>query len=142
MVERIIPQRELRNSIGEVLREAEAGTEFTITVRGRPVAKLGARNDAERRRVNVPADALRAKLADTPVDAEFATVTTRGGTESRSVFPSHRRRHVEVGDEVGPQCGDQLASVVPLHPSHRDAVNWWHDKSYASHPPESQVDEP
>lgn len=40
MVERIIPQRELRNSIGEATREAEAGTEFTITVRGRPVAKL------------------------------------------------------------------------------------------------------
>lgn len=36
-----IPQKELRNNVGEVLRRAEAGEEFTITVAGRPVARLG-----------------------------------------------------------------------------------------------------
>jgi len=36
-----IPQKELRNSVGEVLRRAEAGEEFTVTVAGRPVARLG-----------------------------------------------------------------------------------------------------
>jgi prevent-host-death family protein len=36
-----IPQRELRNRIAEVLREAEAGERFTVTVSGRPVAELG-----------------------------------------------------------------------------------------------------
>jgi prevent-host-death family protein len=36
-----IPQKELRNNIGEVLRRAEAGEEFTVTVAGRPVARLG-----------------------------------------------------------------------------------------------------
>ncbi len=36
-----IPQKELRNNVGEVLRRAEAGEEFTITVSGRPVADLG-----------------------------------------------------------------------------------------------------
>ena len=36
-----IPQKDLRNKIGEILRRAEAGEEFTITVSGRPVAKLG-----------------------------------------------------------------------------------------------------
>jgi prevent-host-death family protein len=36
-----IPQKELRNNIGEVLRRAEAGEEFTITVAGRPAAQLG-----------------------------------------------------------------------------------------------------
>jgi prevent-host-death family protein len=36
-----IPQKELRNQIGEVLRRAEAGEELTITVAGRPVAQLG-----------------------------------------------------------------------------------------------------
>jgi prevent-host-death family protein len=36
-----IPQKELRNNVGEVLRRAEAGETFTITVAGRPVAELG-----------------------------------------------------------------------------------------------------
>lgn len=38
---RTIPQRELRNKSGEVLREAESGEQFVITVNGRPVATLG-----------------------------------------------------------------------------------------------------
>jgi prevent-host-death family protein len=36
-----IPQKELRNQVGEILRRAEAGEEITITVSGRPVAQLG-----------------------------------------------------------------------------------------------------
>jgi prevent-host-death family protein len=36
-----VPQKELRNNVGEVLRRAEAGEEITITVAGRPVAQLG-----------------------------------------------------------------------------------------------------
>jgi prevent-host-death family protein len=36
-----IPQKELRNNIADVLRRAEAGELFTITVAGRPVAELG-----------------------------------------------------------------------------------------------------
>jgi prevent-host-death family protein len=36
-----IPQKELRNNVAEVLRRAEAGEEFTVTVSGRPVARLG-----------------------------------------------------------------------------------------------------
>ena len=36
-----IPQKELRNNVGAVLRRAEAGEEITITVAGRPVAQLG-----------------------------------------------------------------------------------------------------
>jgi len=36
-----IPQKELRNSVGEVLRRAEAGERFTITVAGRLAAELG-----------------------------------------------------------------------------------------------------
>jgi prevent-host-death family protein len=36
-----IPQKELRNDIGQILRRAEAGERFTITVSGRPVAELG-----------------------------------------------------------------------------------------------------
>ena len=36
-----IPQKELRNNVGEVLRRAQAGEELIITVAGRPVAQLG-----------------------------------------------------------------------------------------------------
>ncbi|PZS12730.1 MAG: hypothetical protein DLM64_04515 [Solirubrobacterales bacterium] len=36
-----IPQKELRNNVGDVLRRAETGEDFTITVSGRPVAQLG-----------------------------------------------------------------------------------------------------
>lgn len=36
-----VPQKELRNNVGEVLRRAEAGEDLTITVSGRPVAHLG-----------------------------------------------------------------------------------------------------
>lgn len=70
MTGRTIPQRELRNHIAAILREAEAGAEFTITVRGRPVARLGPAEEA--RRVEVPLTTLRTKLMQTPVDADFA----------------------------------------------------------------------
>lgn len=36
-----VPQKELRNNVGEILRRAEAGEQITITVSGRPVAQLG-----------------------------------------------------------------------------------------------------
>ncbi len=48
-----IPQRELRNNVSDVLRRAESGERFTITVAGRPVAQLGP--SAERRWVSGPA---------------------------------------------------------------------------------------
>ncbi|HWM91565.1 MAG TPA: type II toxin-antitoxin system prevent-host-death family antitoxin [Thermoanaerobaculia bacterium] len=37
---RKIPQRELRNQSGEILRETEKGESFLITVEGRPIALL------------------------------------------------------------------------------------------------------
>jgi prevent-host-death family protein len=73
MDSRTIPQRELRNNIAEVLRDAESGTEFTITVRGRPVARLGPATQFHERRLDVDRDTFRAILADTPVDDAFAT---------------------------------------------------------------------
>jgi prevent-host-death family protein len=36
-----VPQKELRNNVGEILRRAERGEEITITVQGREVARLG-----------------------------------------------------------------------------------------------------
>lgn len=66
---RQIPQRELRNNIGAVLREVEAGSSIRVTVRGRPVAEL------------VPVSAKNAYLSpseverilkEAPLDARFA----------------------------------------------------------------------
>ncbi len=42
-----IPQKQLRNQVGDVLRRVEAGETFTVTVAGRPVAEL---RPAHRRR--------------------------------------------------------------------------------------------
>ncbi len=36
-----IPQKTLRNQVGEILRRAEDGERFTVTVAGRPAAQLG-----------------------------------------------------------------------------------------------------
>jgi prevent-host-death family protein len=58
-----IPQRELRNDISRVLRAAEDGAVYTITVDGRPVAELG----PHRPRHWVPAATVEALLA-TPTD--------------------------------------------------------------------------
>jgi prevent-host-death family protein len=62
-----IPQKELRNNVADVLRRAEAGEEFTITVAGRPVAHLG---PAQRRRWVSGADL--ARVWETPAPATLA----------------------------------------------------------------------
>jgi prevent-host-death family protein len=59
-----IPQKKLRNEIGEILRRAEAGEKFTITVSGRPVAQLG---PIERDRTWVDGSVLE-ELGKLPVD--------------------------------------------------------------------------
>jgi prevent-host-death family protein len=48
-----IPQKQLRNQVGDVLRRVEAGETFTVTVAGRPVAEL--RPARRRRWVSGPA---------------------------------------------------------------------------------------
>jgi prevent-host-death family protein len=62
-----IPQRELRNDISSVLRRAENGESFTITVNGRPVAELGPLRHSETERASL--DEI---LARTPVDERWA----------------------------------------------------------------------
>jgi prevent-host-death family protein len=72
MADRTIPQRELRNNISEVLRAAEAGETFTVTVRGRPVARLGPPGEAGQPRTDVDRETLRRILA-APLDDSFAS---------------------------------------------------------------------
>jgi prevent-host-death family protein len=64
---RTIPQRELRNHSGEILRQAETGEQFTITVEGRPVAVLG----PIQRRQWVPREEVLRILRTQPPDPGF-----------------------------------------------------------------------
>ena len=63
MGDRTIPQRELRNNIGAVLRAAEAGETFTVTVRGRPVARVVPPGHAGQPRIDVDRETIQRILA-------------------------------------------------------------------------------
>ena len=78
-----IPQKELRNNIGAVLRRAEAGEEITITVSGRPVAQLG----PARRRQWVPAAELGELWSTVPDLTLEADLESLGG-ELQDPWPS------------------------------------------------------
>jgi prevent-host-death family protein len=71
MGDRLIPQRELRNNIAAVLRAAEAGETFTVTVRGRPVARVVPPGDPGSPRVDVDRATVAGILA-LPVDDALA----------------------------------------------------------------------
>ena len=71
MPDRTIPQRELRNNISTVLRAAEAGETFTVTVRGRPVARVVPPGDPGRPRTDVDRETIR-RILDLPVDGKLA----------------------------------------------------------------------
>ncbi len=76
-----IPQRELRNNVSEILRRAEEGERFTITVAGRPVAELGPA--AQAKRGGSAADLWRV-LQENPVDPEWAEDLKRMREEDRA----------------------------------------------------------
>ena len=82
----IIPQRELRNDISSVLRRAENGESFTITVNGRPVAELGPLRQSDSKRASL--DAI---LARTPVDGRWAAdLQTMRDEEHAAAHPANR----------------------------------------------------
>jgi prevent-host-death family protein len=60
-----IPVRELRNSVSDILRRAESGEEFIVTVQGRAVARLAG---IDPRPASIPAEALLAALRRIPLD--------------------------------------------------------------------------
>lgn len=71
MGDRTIPQRELRNNVAAILRAAEAGETFTVTVRGRAVARVVPPGEPGLPRVDVDRQTL-LRILDVPVDADFA----------------------------------------------------------------------
>jgi prevent-host-death family protein len=71
MADRTIPQRELRNNISAVLRAVEAGETFTVTVRGRAVARVVPSGEAGMPRTDVDRATLRRILAE-PLDDGLA----------------------------------------------------------------------
>lgn len=73
-----IPHRELRNNSGAVLRQAEAGERFLITVDGRPVAELG----PPRKRQWVPPAAIN-EILRSPTDPEFIDDLAAFGAANR-----------------------------------------------------------
>jgi prevent-host-death family protein len=75
-----IPQGKLRNDIAGVLRRAEQGERFTVTVAGRPVAELGPLPGA---RALAAPERLAAILAETPPDPGFADDLRRMRQEDR-----------------------------------------------------------
>ncbi|MFA5785577.1 MAG: type II toxin-antitoxin system prevent-host-death family antitoxin [Actinomycetota bacterium] len=67
--EREIPERELRNHIGEVLREVAAGKHLRVTIRGRAVADLVPVRLERRFATRAEVERI---LRETPLDAKFA----------------------------------------------------------------------
>ena len=76
-----IPQRELRNNVSDVLRRAEQGERFTITVAGRPVAELG---PPPRASGGASFSDLWRILVENPVDPEWAEDLKRMREEDRA----------------------------------------------------------
>ncbi len=77
----VIPQGKLRNDIAAVLRRAEQGERFTVTVAGRPVAELGPLSGA--RSLAAP-ERLAAILAEVAPDSGFAADLRRMREEDRA----------------------------------------------------------
>lgn len=76
-----IPQRELRNNVSDILRRAEQGERFTVTVAGRPVAELGP--PASERRGTTVAELWKV-LAESPADPTWGDDLKRMRDEDRA----------------------------------------------------------
>jgi prevent-host-death family protein len=73
MADKTIALRELRNDVSAILRAVEQdGTTFTVTVRGKPVARLIPTGEPDGPRRFVDRETLLRMYADSPVDPDFA----------------------------------------------------------------------
>jgi prevent-host-death family protein len=87
VADRTIPQRELRNNIAAVLRAAEAGETFTVTVRGRPVARVVPPGEPGRPRVDVDRETI-ARILALPVDEALAAELDAAEEEIDDPWPA------------------------------------------------------
>ena len=65
-----IPQRQLRNDSGEIMRRVEAGESFVITRNGKPVADLVPHGDNPRRRRHTGRELQEMARKLPPIDVE------------------------------------------------------------------------
>ncbi len=77
----VIPQGKLRNEIGAILRRAERGERFTVTVNGRPTAELGPLPSAL---ALAPPESLAEIFAEAPPDPEWAEQLRTARAEERA----------------------------------------------------------
>ena len=84
---RTIAQRVLRNRSGEILRQAQAGEQFAITVGGRPVALLG---PLQKRQWVPRAEISRALQALPPDSTLFEDLQDMGGQGAQIGDPWER----------------------------------------------------
>lgn len=77
----LIPQGKLRNEIGAILRRAERGERFTVTVNGRPTAELGPLPSAL---ALAPSEALAEIFAEAPPDGGWAEELRAARAEERA----------------------------------------------------------
>lgn len=78
----VIPQGKLRNQIGAILRRAERGERFIVTVNGRPTAELGPLPSAL---TLAPPEALAEIFAEAPPDGGWAEELRAARAEERAV---------------------------------------------------------
>jgi prevent-host-death family protein len=94
MADRTIPLRELRNDVSAILRAVEQdGATFTITVRGKPVARLGPATEGSGPRRFVPAEEVRRIFAGIPADAPWLEelLEERAEDDEDDTWPEYKK---------------------------------------------------
>ncbi|MCP2316336.1 Antitoxin component of toxin-antitoxin stability system, DNA-binding transcriptional repressor [Nocardia amikacinitolerans] len=95
-----IPQRELRNNVGDVLRDVRCGRSYTIMVDGAPVADLIPHN-RRRRGTAVPQDEVLAAFVGLPATAHDWAAESTEAVDDSDYDPydrAHRLGRFAVGD--------------------------------------------
>jgi prevent-host-death family protein len=93
MADKVIPLRELRNDISAILRAVEQdGATFSVTVRGKPVARLIPTREEPGPRRFVPAEDVRRAFADIRPDPVWLAelLAEREEDDGDDTFPEYK----------------------------------------------------